>query len=108
METCTLPIHFRLNYCNLSEASVIVLANSLLTNSSLIGFTCLFQDTNDAAQSLENVVIKICQKMFQSIQGRKPTNCKNVSGLVENLKRQNTYYLSNKCVRSSGELETPE
>ena len=27
--------------------------------------------------------------MFQSIQGRKPTNCKNVSGLVGNLKRQN-------------------
>ena len=58
METCTLPIHVRLIYCNLSEASVILLGNSLLTNSSLIGFTCLFQDTNDAEESLDNAVIK--------------------------------------------------
>ena len=58
METCTLPIHVRLIYCNLSKASVTVLANSLLTNTSLVGFTCLFPDTNDAAQSLKNVVIK--------------------------------------------------
>ena len=58
METCRLPIHVRFIFCNLSKASVTALANSLLTNTSLVGFTCLFQDTNDAAQSLENVVIK--------------------------------------------------
>ena len=42
METCRLPIHVRFIFCNLNEASVRVLANSLLVNSSLIGFTCLF------------------------------------------------------------------
>ena len=58
METCTLPIHVRFIY-NLNEASVIALANSLLTNSSLIGFThFLYQRKNAAAQSFENAVIK--------------------------------------------------
>ena len=42
METCRLPIHVRFVLCNLNEASVRALANSLLANSSLIGFTCLF------------------------------------------------------------------
>ena len=42
METCRLPIHVRFIFCNLNEASVRALANSLLVNSSLIGFTCLF------------------------------------------------------------------
>ena len=42
MDTCRLPIHVRFILCDLNEASVRVLANSLLANSSLIGFTCLF------------------------------------------------------------------
>ena len=43
METCRLPIHVRFFLCNLNEASVRALTNSLLANPSLIGFTCLFQ-----------------------------------------------------------------
>ena len=73
METCKLLIHVRFIFCNLNEASVRVLANSLLTNSSLIGFTCLFHPcmvekrsdqlwyhapTCSAARSLENAVIR--------------------------------------------------
>ena len=63
IETCRLPIHVRFIFCNLNEASVIVLANSLLTNSSLIGFTCLFHPClvnapSVATQSLGNAVIR--------------------------------------------------
>ena len=36
--TCRLPIHVRSVACNLNEASVRLLANSLLINSTLIGF----------------------------------------------------------------------
>ena len=42
MENCKLSIHVRFVFCNLSESSVILLANSLVKNSSLLGFTCLF------------------------------------------------------------------
>ena len=72
METCKLLIHVRFIFCNLNEASVRALANSLLSNSSLIGFTCLFHPcivekrsgdwshapTSSAARSLENAVIR--------------------------------------------------
>ena len=69
METCRLPIHVRLIFCNLNEASVRSLANSLLANSSLIGFSCLlhpcmydeqykYSPTSVAARSLENAVLR--------------------------------------------------
>ena len=72
MEICRLPIHIRFILCNLNEASVGALANSLLTNSSLIGFTCLFHPcmvkklfgiwyhapTSSAAQCVRDAVIK--------------------------------------------------
>ena len=73
METCRLPIHVRFIFCNLNEASVRALANSLLANSSLIGFTCLFHPcmvevrpdrlwcnapTSSAAQCVRDAVIR--------------------------------------------------
>ena len=74
METCRLPIHVRFIFCNLSEASVRMLANSLLKNSSLIGFSCLFNpcmiteelsyaylyhsSTSSAAQCVRDAVIR--------------------------------------------------
>ena len=73
METCRLPIHVRFILCNLNEASVRALANSLLANSSLIGFTCLFHPcmvekrsdggwyhspTSTAAQCVRDAVIR--------------------------------------------------
>ena len=73
MESCRLPIHVRFIFCNLNEASVRSLANSLLANSSLIGFTCLFHrcmverhpdgwwhhsPTSVPARSLRNAVIR--------------------------------------------------
>ena len=73
MEICRLPIHVRFVLCNLNEASVRALTNSLLSNSSLIGITCLFHPcmvekysngywdhdaTSSAARSLENAVIR--------------------------------------------------
>ena len=73
METCRLPIHVRFILCNLNEASVRALANSLLANSSLIGFTCLFHScmvekrsdgnwyrapTSTAAQCVRDAVIR--------------------------------------------------
>ena len=42
METCKLSIHVRFIFCNLNEISVRKLADSLVKNSSFIGFTCLF------------------------------------------------------------------
>jgi len=73
MESCRLPIHVRFIFCNLNETSVRALANSLLTNSSLIGFTCLFHPcmvekrfngywyhapTSSAAQCVRDAVIR--------------------------------------------------
>ena len=73
METCRLPIHVRFIFCNLNEASVRALANSLLANSSLIGFTCLLHPcmvekhsdgywyhapTSSAAQFVRDAVIR--------------------------------------------------
>ena len=73
MEICRLPIHIRFIFCNLNEASVRALANSLLTNSSLIGFTCMFHPcmveersnggsyhapTSSAAQCVRDAVIR--------------------------------------------------
>ena len=73
METCRLPIHVRFFLCNLNEASVRALTNSLLANPSLIGFTCLFHPwmveersnggwyhtpTSTAAQCIRDAVIR--------------------------------------------------
>ena len=73
METCRLPIHVRFIFCNLNESSVRALANSLLANSSLIGFTCLFHPcmvekhsdgywyhapTSSTAQCVRDVVVR--------------------------------------------------
>ena len=73
VESCRLPIHVRVIFCNLNETSVRALVNSLKANLFLIGFTCLFHPcmvekrinqswyhspTSVAGRSLENAVIR--------------------------------------------------
>ena len=60
IEICRLPIHLRFIFCNLNDESIELLANSLVKNSSLIGFSALFNftTTSPAKLSLENALIR--------------------------------------------------
>ena len=112
METRRLPIHVRFIFCNLNEASVRVLANSLLDNSSLIGFTCLFHPcmveerskglfyhapTSSAAQCVRAAVIRT----------RAPLEIWNNEKLKEDVVTERKKFQANRSDTTNSSVVTP-
>ena len=111
METCRLPIHVRFILCNLNEASVKALANSLLANSSLIGFTCLFHPcmveknsdgwyhapTSSAAQCVRDAVIRT----------RAPLEIWNNEQLKADVGTERKKYQANRSDTTNSSVVTP-